>query len=304
MTIPPRSLVTAVAFAAAAPLAACDDSDPPPPPTTLVDAARAAGNFTTLVAALEATGLDAALSGEAVFTVFAPTDAAFARLQAGVVASLDAATLERILTYHVVAGEARAAQVTTLSEAETLEGSSVKIATGADGVFLDGRTAVVATDVLADNGVIHVLDSVLLPPDLAFPGTLVDAAIAYPRFSTLVDAATDAGLADDLVTDGGGGGLTLFAPTNAAFAALGIDLGTLTPQQLADVLLYHVVAGTVDAATVVGLSSATTLQGGDLAITVANGTVTLNGDVDVIATDLRTSNGILHVIDGVLVPAP
>ena len=269
---------------------------------TLTDVARANGNFTTLVGALEATGLDVALEGEGPFTVMAPTDAAFARFPDGVVASLDAATLEKILKYHVVAGEALAADVVTMTSATTLEGDVVSISAGADGVFLNAATEVVQTDVMADNGVIHVIDSVLLPPDIAFPGTLVDAVSAYPAFDTLVGAVVSAELAGALGGTNDGKGYTLFAPTNTAFDALGVELSTLEKSALSNVLLYHVVGDTVDASTVVGLTSAPTLEGSSLAISVAGGGVTLDGDVKVVRTDFRASNGIIHVVDGVLMP--
>jgi len=288
-------------------VAGCSSEDetsgsPPETATTLTDVARANGNFTTLVGALEATGLDVALEGEGPFTVMAPTDAAFARLPDGVVASFDAATLEKILKYHVVAGEALAADVVTMTSATTLEGDRFSISSGASGVFLNAATKVVQTDVMADNGVIHVIDSVLLPPDLAFPGTLVDAVSAYPAFDTLVGAVVRAELADALEGANDGKGFTLFAPTNAAFATLGADLSGFEKSALSQVLLYHVVGDTVDASAVVGLTSAPTLEGSSVAISVAGEGVTLDGDVNVIRTDLRASNGIIHVVDGVLTP--
>lgn len=295
------------AFALTVLVAGCSSEDeksgsPSETETTLTDVARANGNFKTLVGALEATGLDVALEGDGPFTVMAPTDAAFARLPDGVLASLDAATLEKILKYHVVAGEALAADVVTMTSATTLEGQSFSISAGGDGVFLNAATEVSQTDVMADNGVIHVIDSVLLPPDIAFPGTLVDAVSAYPAFDTLVGAVVSAELAGALGGANDGNGYTLFAPTNAAFDALGVDLSTLDESALSNVLLYHVVGDTVDASTVVGLTSAPTLEGASIAIAVAGGRVTLDGDVNVIRTDFRASNGVIHVVDGVLTP--
>lgn len=295
------------AFALTVLVAGCSSEDeksgsPSETETTLTDVARANGNFKTLVGALEATGLDVALEGDGPFTVMAPTDAAFARLPDGVLASLDAATLEKILKYHVVAGEALAADVVTMTSATTLEGQSFSISAGGDGVFLNAATEVAQTDVMADNGVIHVIDSVLLPPDIAFPGTLVDAVSAYPAFDTLVGAVVSAELAGALGGANDGNGYTLFAPTNAAFDALGVDLSTLDESALSNVLLYHVVGDTVDASTVVGLTSAPTLEGASIAIAVAGGRVTLDGDVNVIRTDFRASNGVIHVVDGVLTP--
>jgi uncharacterized surface protein with fasciclin (FAS1) repeats len=285
------------------PLMACDDDTTETPTQSLVDVAAGAGDFTILVGALEATGLDATLGGDESFTVFAPTDEAFERLPEGVLESLDAETLTKILTYHVVAGSAFASTVVTLDSATTVQGADVGIRLSGSTVIINGTTQVTATDILADNGVIHVLDSVLLPPDIAFPGTIVDAALAYPIFDTLAGAVVSADLAGALTSDNDGDGFTVFAPQNGAFTALGVDLTTLSQEELANILLYHTVDGEVDAATVVGLTEATTKQGSDVAITVDDSGVTLNGSAKVVRTDLRTSNGIIHIIDGVLVPS-
>ena len=277
---------------------ACGGEDDP----TIVDVAADNGSFSTLVDALQTTGLDETLAGEGPFTVFAPTDEAFARLPAGVLDSLDAATLSKILTYHVTAGEVLAADVVGLSSATTVEGSELGIRVFDGTVVLDGTVQVTATDIAAGNGVIHAIDSVLLPPDIAFPGDLVAAVQAYPIFDTLVAAVGTADLVSALQSDNEGSGFTVFAPTNVAFDNLGIDIAGLSSADLANVLLYHVVGATVDAAAVVGLDSATTLQGGDIAIAVEGGGVVLNGETNVIQTDRRASNGIVHVIDSVLLP--
>lgn len=131
----------------------------------IVETAIAAGNFTTLVAAVEAAGLVDALSGEGPFTVFAPTDEAFAALPAGTIDTLLAdpsGDLTQILLYHVVPGMVMAADVTDGLEAETLQGGMVTFST-ADGVKIN-EANIVATDIVASNGVIHVIDAVILPP--------------------------------------------------------------------------------------------------------------------------------------------
>lgn len=146
--------------------AACDDDDPVAAvPLDIVETAAAAGNFTTLLAAVEAAGLTATLQGPGPYTVFAPTDAAFAALPAGTVESLlqDLPTLRSILTYHVVAGRVPAAQVVTLSEAQTVNGASVTISVEGNSVRVDDAL-VLQTDIEASNGIIHVIDSVILPP--------------------------------------------------------------------------------------------------------------------------------------------
>ena len=300
-----RLLVAPLAFVTA--LAACgddDDTNPDPDPdpdpvsNTIVDIAVEDGNFTTLVGALQATGLDETLAGEGPFTVFAPTDAAFDLLPDGVVAGLDTETLSTILTYHVVSGAVEAETVVALDSATTVEGTDVSIQVIDGTVIINGVVQVTTTDIIADNGVIHVIDSVLLPID--FPGDIVAAASAYPIFDSLVGAVATADLVTALQGDNNGDGLTVFAPINNAFAA--VDTSGLSPAELGDILTYHVVPGTVDAEAVVGLSEATTLQGEDITISVEGDGVLLNGSTNVIQTDIRTTNGIIHVLDGVLLP--
>jgi uncharacterized surface protein with fasciclin (FAS1) repeats len=167
------------------------------------------------------------------------------------------------------------------------------------------ESEVLIADVQASNGVIHVIDTVLLPPaEEAVSNTIVDIAVADGRFTTLVAAVTAAGLVETL---SGEGPFTVFAPTDDAFAAL--PAGTLdslllpeNKQQLTDILLYHVVSGKVMAADVVGLTSAPTVLGKDLSISVKDGKVYLNEVVQVIITDIEASNGVIHVIDAVLLP--
>ena len=132
----------------------------------LVDTAVAAGQFNTLAAALQAAGLVDTLKGKGPFTVFAPTDAAFAKLPKGTVEELlkpeNKAKLTAILTYHVVAGKVMAADVVKVKDAKTVQGGSIKVNAEGGRVMVDGAT-VVKTDIGASNGVIHVVDSVLMP---------------------------------------------------------------------------------------------------------------------------------------------
>jgi uncharacterized surface protein with fasciclin (FAS1) repeats len=132
-------------------------------PKNIVQTARQAGSFTTLIKALEATALVGTLSGKGQFTVFAPTDEAFAKLPAGTVESLltDPAALKKILLYHVVAGEVPASQVVASSTLQTLQGGSITVTTGG-GVKVNDAN-VTATDIWARNGIIHVIDTVLIP---------------------------------------------------------------------------------------------------------------------------------------------
>jgi uncharacterized surface protein with fasciclin (FAS1) repeats len=264
---------------------------------TVVEVAAADGRFATLVTALRDTGLDAALSQPGPFTVFAPTDAAFALLPAGLVAGLSPAQLADILRHHVVSGAFREADVLGLDSAPTLGGGTVRIQVSGSTVVLDGRVQITTTDVEADNGVIHVIDAVLVPG--AFPGTVVDVLAASPRFSTLAGAVGSAGLAGTLSANGP---FTVLAPTDRAFGLLPSGLIGSLGGALADVLRYHVIPGDVRASTVVTLSSATTDEGSSLAIQVDAGTVVLDGRVQVTFTDITTANGVIHVLDAVLVP--
>ncbi len=275
------------------------------------------GNFTTLVAALEAAGLVDTLAGEGSFTVFAPTDEAFAALPEGTVETLLAdpqGALMQILTYHVVDGAVYAADVVNLSAAPTLQGEEIAISVDGSTVYLNDSVAVITTDIEASNGVIHVIDGVLIPPTIAAamaeeaammaePGTIAEIAAEAGTFNTLLAALEAAGLAE---TFAGEGAFTVFAPTDDAFAALPegtIETLLADPSgALTDILLYHVVDGAVPAETVVTLDAATTLLGEDVTVTVSDGRVLLNDTVEVITTDIVASNGLIHVINAVLLP--
>jgi uncharacterized surface protein with fasciclin (FAS1) repeats len=157
--------LTLAAALVVAPLATVSAQAPKAPTKNIVETAVAAGSFTTLAAALEAAGLVATLEGPGPFTVFAPTDAAFAKLPAGTVEALlqDKAKLTAILTYHVVAGAVPASDVVKLNKATTLNGADVKITT-MDGKVMVNNANVVKADIKATNGIIHVIDTVILPP--------------------------------------------------------------------------------------------------------------------------------------------
>ncbi len=285
----------------------------------IVDTAVGAGTFGTLVAAVQAAGLVETLKGEGPFTVFAPTEEAFAALPEGTLEQLLAdpqGQLTQILLYHVVPGQVLAADVSDGLEAATAQGAPVNF-TVADGKVMINDANVVATDVLASNGVIHVIDKVILPPAeeaaaeeaateeaaAAAAGTIPEVAASAGNFSTLLAAVTAAGLADEL---SGEGPFTVFAPTDEAFAAIPaetLDALLADPEgQLAQILLYHVVSGKVMAADVSDGLAADSLQGAPLTFTVgADGAVKI-GDVNVVATDVEASNGVIHVIDAVLMP--
>ena len=268
----------------------------------IVDTAVGAGSFKTLVAAVRAAGLVDTLKGAGPFTVFAPTDAAFAKLPKGTVESLlkpeNKAKLQAILTYHVVAGKVKAADVVKLTGAKTVQGQQVDIKVADGKVTVDGAN-VIKTDIETSNGVIHVIDSVILPADK----DIVDTAVGAGSFNTLVAAVKAAGLVDTLK---GEGPFTVFAPTDDAFAKLpeGTVANLLKPEnkdQLVSILTYHVVAGKVLASDVVKISSAKTVNGKSASVKASNAGVMIDG-ANVVATDIETSNGVIHVIDSVILP--
>jgi transforming growth factor-beta-induced protein len=294
----------------------------------IVETAIAAGNFTTLVAAVEAAGLVEALSGEGPFTVFAPTDEAFAALPEGTVEALLAdpsGDLTQILLYHVISGQVMAADVTDGLEAETLQGSTVTFMVMADGVMIN-EANIVATDIETSNGVIHVIDAVILPPageeaaaeEAAAEATpeaaeeameeataemnIVETAIAAGSFTTLVAAVEAAGLVEAL---SGEGPFTVFAPTDEAFAALPegtVEALLADPSgDLTQILLYHVISGQVMAADVTDGLEAETLQGAPVTFMVMADGVMIN-EANIVATDIVASNGVIHVIDAVILP--
>ena len=284
---------------------------------SIVDIAVGNPDFSTLVTALQAAGLVETLQGAGPFTVFAPTNAAFAKVDPATLAALlnDKAALTRVLTYHVVAGKVLAADVVKLTSAKTVEGSDVNIAVMGSMVMLNGSTTVTATDIQASNGVIHVIDSVLLPPYLtiataaapaapAASGNAVDAVLADPQFSTLAAALTAADLVETLK---GAGPFTIFAPTNDAFAKLGearIARLLANKEQLTKYLTYHVLSGKVLSSDIVGqnIRTAPTVAGGNVNIRVSNGKVIINSRAEVTQADIQVSNGVIHVIDTVLIP--
>lgn len=267
----------------------------------IVDTAVKAKKFNTLAAALKAAGLIETLKSKGPFTVFAPTDEAFAALPKGTVETLlkpeNREKLVGVLTYHVVPGKVTAGQVVKLSGAQTVNGQRIDIKVAGGKVKVDGAT-VTATDIECSNGVIHIIDRVILPENKKIPAVADNAK----TFKTLLAAAKAAGLVSALNSDGP---LTVFAPTDDAFAKLpkGTVESLLKPEakaQLANILKYHVVSGRVYSDDVVKLTSAKTLLGEKVSISVKNG-VKVN-KASVIATDIDAANGVIHVIDSVLLP--
>lgn len=285
------------------------------PADDIVDTAIGAEIFTVLVQAVVAAELEDTLRSEGPFTVFAPTDEAFADL----LAELDVTAeqllahprLKQVLLYHVITGQVEAADVTDGLVAETVLGESLTFEVG-EGVVINGDVNVTGTDVFATNGVIHIIDKVLIPEAFSIEfDTVVDIALSDDNFSILVAALTQAGLVSALQ---GEGPFTVFAPTNAAFEALlaALDLTAeelLGQSELAKVLLFHVISGKVFSTDITdGLAALTRNDGLTLTFTLdsegpAGLGVFVNTDSEVTAADIQALNGVVHVIDSVLIPS-
>ncbi|MDA8690492.1 fasciclin domain-containing protein, partial [Euryarchaeota archaeon] len=273
-------------------------------PNDIPRTAQCTGIHDSLVAAVVQAELLTTLQGDGPFTLFAPTDQAF--IDAGIdLAALDTAdgkaALTDILLYHVVAGAVPSSAVTECMSANAVNGQPLWF-TVADTVMVNGATVTLA-DVNTSNGVIHVIDKVLTPTDT--PNDLPRTAQCTGVHNSLVAAVIQAEL---LSTLQGEGPFTLFAPTDQAFADAGIDLAALdTPEgkaALTDILLHHVYSGAVMSANITDGMVVQMVNGDNITLTVTTGmsaSVRI-GNATVTGADVMTSNGIIHVIDKVLMP--
>ena len=270
----------------------------------IVSVALADGRFGTLAAALTEAKLVETLQGKGPFTVFAPTDEAFSKLPEGTVATLlkpeNREKLQAVLTYHVLSGSVDLAGALAAKEAQTVQGSKVKIGFS-DGKVRVNDAAILNADIQCSNGIIHVIDSVILPPTPA--NDIASVAKRAGSFKTLLAAAEAAGLGDALSGDQP---LTVFAPTDEAFAALpkGTVESLLQPEnreKLITILSLHAVSGKVSAGDALNAKQAKALSGGTLEFGISEGLFKVNG-VTIVKTDIVCDNGVIHVIDAVLLP--
>ena len=276
------------------------------PTTTVVDVIVNSDVHTLLEAAVGAAGLVDALSGEGPFTVFAPTDDAFIALATALdVTAEDLLGLDEladILLYHVVGAQVLSTDLADGATATTLLGEDVTVTINDDGIFINDAQVTVA-DIVTDNGVVHVIDAVLLPPAEPETTTVVDVIVNSDVHTLLEAAVGAAGLVDAL---NGEGPFTVFAPTDDAFIALATALDVtaedlLGLDELADILLYHVVGAQVLSTDLADGATATTLNGSDVTVTINDDGIFIN-DAQVTVADIVTDNGVVHVIDAVLVP--
>ncbi len=291
---------SAAALLLSSALVACGDDDTLIEPTgrTITETAINTPQLSTLVAALETADLAVALEATGPFTVFAPVNDGFDALPDGVVNSLletdNRDELQTLLRYHVVPGLFTADELNDGDELITLTGERLQVAVSNGTVTVDG-VPVLTADVEASNGVVHLIDGVLTEAL-----DIVTLASLTPDLSTLVGAVQSAGL----VTALGGDNLTVFAPLNSAFEALG-DAVPTDPAVLAQVLQLHVVGARAPSSSLSDGQDVTSLLGPSLRVGLSSGGVTITGPnntVNVVITDVNGSNGVIHVIDGVLLP--
>jgi uncharacterized surface protein with fasciclin (FAS1) repeats len=323
-----KKMGTAIVAGVAALVAVTSISAASPAKTTavgqknIVQTAVAAGKFKTLVALVKKAGLAGTLSSPGNLTVFAPTDRAFANLKKSDPAlyakvAADKKLLRAVLTYHVVGkripASAAVAAAKKRGSVKTVQGESIALRLRSGKIVLNGTARVVVPDVKASNGVIHAIDTVLVPPSLSQPPaptqSIVQIASANPDFSTLVSLVQKAGLVEAISAPGP---FTVFAPTNEAFAKLASAAPATyaavlaDPALLAKVLTYHVVAGDIRSAQAIAVArqngTVKPLEGEPISLSLRDGKLTLNGSATVVTPDVRATNGVIHVIDTVIVP--
>ncbi|MEO1336165.1 MAG: fasciclin domain-containing protein, partial [Myxococcota bacterium] len=281
-----------------------DPVDPNAGPGNIVQVASDAG-FSTLLAAATRVGLAPVLSdAAATLTVFAPTDAAFSALGVDLMPVSDD-IIANILLQHVVADDVPGTEVAMSPTLTTAAKLPLVVDASNTPIFVGGSTLSATIDVPASNGRIHVMDEVIVPP------TILETAASLADFSSLVaavgqsSAEIQTALAPSTLT--GADPITVFAPTNAAFTAAGIDLATISQSQLDRVLSHHAVVGQALSSDLSDGQVISTLNG-DITVGIDNGNVSLTDEsgntVNVVNTDIRTLTGVIHVIDGVLIPLP
>jgi transforming growth factor-beta-induced protein len=283
-------------------LTACSDDDDPSGPAlkTITQTAAATGNLSTLVTALQAASLTTTLDGTTPYTVFAPVNAAFAAVPPEILARLletgNRAILTKVLTFHVVPGKLTASQLTNGQVLTTVEGTQLTVSITNGSVRVNGAL-VTTPDVQASNGVVHLIDGVML-------GSLdiVDQA-TIRGLSSLVSAAGTAGLVATL-RGGGTAGLTVFAPTNTAFANIAGGAPT-DPAVLSQVLRLHVVGARALSTSLTNGQVVTSALGPSLTVGITGSAIRITGPknfANVVVTDVAAKNGVIHVIDSVLLP--
>jgi len=276
---------------------------PLPIKADIVQVAQRTPDLSTLVAALTAGKLVGTLEGNGPFTVFAPTNEAFAKIPKDTLTKLlaDQKLLDQLLEYHVLSGDFSMRDLESTKLVSTLEKEEV-IVRSMSGTIMVNNANVVTADVEATNGVVHVVDKVLVPPDFPlalYPEDIVELAESQPDLSTLVQALVAGKLTATL---SGQGPYTVFAPTNEAFAKIpAADLQKLlkNTKELDALLEYHVLTGKFTMRDLMAVKSVKTLEGDDVTVSGSGNVINVN-DAKVLKADVSATNGIVHVIDNVL----
>ena len=333
-----RRLSIPLAIAAAIGLAGCGDGHHPPP--TIAQTAAASPEFSTLSAVVSFVGgeVSSLLASSGNLTVFAPTNAAFdalareltgnpAAVASALLTDANRPLLDAVLRYHVLGIRVASSAVPIGQPIDPVLAGTDSFRVDRAGtalVITDGRfrtSRIVQTDLGAANGVIHAIDKVILPPEAVPSRSIAQIAAGNENFTSLVAALGFASVNGDLVSLlSGSGSFTVFAPTNAAFDALAREL-TGNPQATAgailvpgnealvrSVLQYHLLTSQVLRNQVPLGAPITTAQGGSFTVGLSNGALTItdarNRTAGIVATDVRATNGVVHVIDRVILPAP
>ena len=281
-------------------LTGCFEEETKDGPKNIVETATEHDDFNTLVDALTAADLVSVLSDEDVeFTVFAPTDAAFSKLGNTYVTNLvenDVDNLTNILQYHVLDGKVMAADLSDGMEVETILGKYVDVSIEDDKVYVNDAK-VTTSDIECSNGVIHVIDTVLEPKK-----NIVETAIEY-NFDILVEAVLAAEL-DETLSDESAE-YTIFAPTDEAFNELNTtylnNLINNDTTNLTSILTYHVVPGIVYSSDLSDNMTVATVEGSEITVNINNSRVYID-DAMVSIADIQCSNGVIHVINKVILP--
>jgi uncharacterized surface protein with fasciclin (FAS1) repeats len=288
------------------------DKNETPQEKTISDIVVGSNDFSLLKAALMHAKLTDVLAGNGPFTVFAPNNDAFAAAGLETEAKIKAVpveTLKKILLYHVVAQKVPAASIAVAanSPVNTAAELNIFVTKNSSGVYVNGAK-VIQADVMASNGVIHVINAVLMPP----AGNIVEAAQANSDFSLLVAAVLRASEGSTNVAQvlSGAGPFTLFAPTNQAFINAGFAneaaIRAADPDVLTGILTYHVIGGRIFSSDLTEGAMPTTVNGGKVNITLTSG-AKVKGNTNstasnITAVNMVTTNGVIHVIDQVLLP--
>jgi uncharacterized surface protein with fasciclin (FAS1) repeats len=289
----------------------CNEDETPTPDPNVVEVAASNSNFSTLVSAVQTAGLVPTLSGTGPFTVFAPTNDAFNRFLTanGLTATqlLASDGLGETLTYHVVGALVPASSVSA-GKVTSVSGDPFYVSIAPNNeIWINGNTKITATDVMASNGIIHVLDNVITPPTQSIAQiAIASTTAAQPEFTQLVAALVRANLAGAF-QGGFDDDLTVFAPTDAAFrnlyAALGVtSVDEIPLETLTAVLQYHVVPARAFSQDLrQGASLPTLLTGKNLTVNLSDLKINDAGLVAA-ALNIHATNGVIHVIDKVMLP--